>query len=155
MAVRVTDSDWKLPVGLHNSGNTTCFHPLLGSEFLWADLKSGIFCVQLIFWSWTSQQIQQRVRVKQWRCNGGCGGMMVTERPVPDPLLHADSGMTSPVGAPLSLFSGALKFCTQRLRGPPISTSEWTQHFWKSLTRLNGGAISCQSTQTGCFSELP
>jgi len=56
-------------------------------------------------------------------------------------------------GGPLSPFLGALKFCTQRLRGAPISTSEWTQHFWKSLTRLNHGAISCQSTHTSCFSE--
>lgn len=102
--------------------------------------------------------VSERVRVSQWGRDGLCRGVMVTVCPVLAPLLQRGPGCWQwndiTEGGPLSPFLGALKFCTQRLRGAPISTSEWTQHFWKSLTRLNHSAISCQSTHTSCFSEL-
>lgn len=119
-------------------------------------LKVERSCGQLRFWSWTSPLVRLG---SWWSCDGGCGGVMVTVHAVLAPLLQQGPACwrwndITGVGGPLSLFSGALKFCTQRLRGAPISTSQWTQHFWKSLTRLNGGAISCQSEHTGCFSEF-
>lgn len=90
ITVRITDSDWKSPVGLHNSGNTTCLHRLLGFVFLW----SGIFCVQLIFWFWASQQVLQKVMVKWWSCDGGCGGHR-TSCPSPAPACWQWNDITS------------------------------------------------------------
>ena len=63
------------------------------------------------------------------------------------PAQGADGGMTSPGGPFVPFFLDCWNLHTKAV-WCSISTSEWTQHFWKALTRLNQRAISCQSTHT-------
>lgn len=114
--------------------------------------------VQQRFQLWTSHQESGRwFRGCRGEGGGECCSQCVLSRP--PPLQGGSCLLTAEwhhQGGPLCplFWLGALKFCTQRLHGAPICRSEWTQHFWKSLTRLNHSAISCQSAHTSCFSEL-
>lgn len=152
----------------HVSRNMTSIHHLEGFQFLVGRFRlckvRNILNTQISVLNFTSGVDALAQRPSGWGAGAiveGGGGVMVTVCPVLAPSPAARACLLTAEwhhqGGPLSppfFFLGALKFCTQRLHGAPISRSEWTQHFWKSLTRLNHSAISCQSAHTSCFSEL-
>lgn len=103
---------------------------------------------QILMLILASGAVSRGIGVNKAMMEGG-GGVLVTECPVLAPLLQRGPCLLTVKwhhrGASRSPFLGTWKFCTQRPHSAPISRSEWTQHFSKSLTRLDRSAISCQS----------